>query len=399
MVKELDYRIDIALNMLASRKGSLVGAMLAIGVGILVISIITVIFTGLQGAIIRDLQEYQFGDLLVTNEKENITKSESLLINWFERISTIDGAAPRLSGSGEIELRKNSQLIELPSVPITGVDPLRDPVVSSLYKTIIDGTFVLSRNSMVVGSFVAEDLGGVQVGDTLKLTIKNRVDEEQIKYFTVSGISQTPGGNGLDSNLIVHIDTLRELLDRSGETGKLLVKFNDETTTSEIKELFMLSFPNDDFKVETIQEAGRETLERFNSALAMFTLIGYVGLISSSFAIITIQMMLVSSKTREIGILRSIGSRRTDVLIIFIIQGVIIGIIGAIVGTAFGIGFTTYAKATGFAFGGSLVLEVEYNWPSTLSTALTAFTLAVAASIYPAYKATTLQPLEAMRTA
>jgi lipoprotein-releasing system permease protein len=390
--------MDIALNMLASKKGSLVGAMMAISIGILVISIITVIFTGLQGAIVRDLKEYQFGDLVVTNEKENITKSELLLISWFERILVVDGAAPRLVGSGEVELRRNSELIELPSVPITGVDPLRDPIVSSLDKTIIDGEFIFSRNSIVVGSYVAEDLGGVEVGDTLKITIKNRVDEEQIDYFIVSGISQTPGGNGLDSNLIIHIDTLRELLDRSGETGKLLVKFNDETATDEIKELFLLSFPNDDFKVETIQEAGREMIERFNSALAMFTVIGYVGLISSSFAIVTIQMMLVSSKTREIGILRSIGSRRKDVMIIFIIQGIIIGVIGAAVGTALGLGFTAYAKETGFAFGGSLVLEISYNWSSIFSTALIAFTLAVAASIYPAYKATKLQPLEAMRS-
>jgi lipoprotein-releasing system permease protein len=390
--------MDIALNMLASKKGSLVGAMMAISIGILVISIITVIFTGLQGAIVRDLQEYQFGDLVVTNEKENITKSESLLISWFERILVVDGAAPRLGGSGEVELRRNSELIELPFVPITGVDPLRDPIVSSLDKTIIDGEFVFSRNSIVVGSYVAEDLGGVEVGDTLKITIKNRVDEEQIDYFIVSGISQTPGGNGLDSNLIVHIDTLRELLDRPGETGKLLVKFNDETATEEIKELFLLSFPNDDFKAETIQEAGREMIERFNSALAMFTVIGYVGLFSSSFAIVTIQMMLVSSKTREIGILRSIGSQRKDVMIIFIIQGIIIGAIGAAVGTALGLGFTTYAKETGFAFGGSLVLEISYNWASIFSTALIAFTLAVVASIYPAYKATKLQPLEAMRS-
>jgi lipoprotein-releasing system permease protein len=191
---------------------------------------------------------------------------------------------------------------------------------------------------------------------------------------------------------------LRELLDRPGETGKLLVKFNDETATEEIKELFLLSFPNDDFKAETIQEAGREMIERFNSALAMFTVIGYVGLISSSFAIVTIQMMLVSSKTREIGILRSIGSQRKDVMIIFIIQGIIIGAIGAAVGTALGLGFTTYAKETGFAFGGSLVLEISYNWASIFSTALIAFTLAVVASIYPAYKATKLQPLEAMRS-
>lgn len=131
----------------------------------------------------------------------------------------------------------------------------------------------------------------------------------------------------------------------------------------------------------------------------MFTLIGYVGLMSSAFAIVTIQMMLVSSKTREVGILRAIGARRRDVLIVFIIQGLFIGLIGASVGSAFGLGFTTYAKETNLSFAGSLELEVEYDWSSILSTATTAFVLALIASIYPVYRATKLQPLEAMRGA
>lgn len=94
-----------------SKKGSLVGAVLAIGIGILVLSIITVIFTGLQNAIIRDLKDYQFGDLIVTDETGLITKSESVLIGWFERNSDVVGVAPRLSGSADVEIRANGELI------------------------------------------------------------------------------------------------------------------------------------------------------------------------------------------------------------------------------------------------------------------------------------------------
>lgn len=395
----MDYRIEVATKMLMSKKGSLMGAVLAIGIGILVLSIITVIFTGLQNAIIRDLKYYQFGDLIVTDETGPITKSESLLIGWFERNSVVAGAAPRLGASADVEFRTSGEIIELFGVPISGVHPLRDPIVSELHNTVVDGEFIFSRNSLVVGAFVAEDLGGVQVGDTLKIIITNRIDEDQVEYFQVSGIAKTPGGNGLDSNLIMHIDTLRDMLDRKGESGQLLVKLHEPEAASEIKELFLLSFPSDDFEVQTSEEAGREIIRNFESALSMFTLIGYVGLMSSSFAIVTIQMMLVSSKTREVGILRSIGSRRTDVLIIFVVQGMIIGLIGAAVGSAFGIGFTAYAKETNFSFAGSLALEVVYDWNSILSNAVTSFFLAVAASLYPAYRATKLQPLEAMKSA
>ena len=395
----MDYRISVAKKMMMSKKGSLVGAVLAIGIGILVLSIITVIFIGLQNAIIRDLKDYQFGDLIITDETGLITKSESVLIGWFERNSDVVGVASRLSGSADVEIRVNGELIEEFGVPITGVDPLRDPIVSKLHATVIDGEFVFSSNSIVVGSNLAEDLGGVSVGDTLKLIVTNRIDEDITEYFVVSGIAKTPGGNGLDSNIIMPIETLRDLLDRPGESGQILVKLNDPESSEIIKELFLLSFANDDFEAQTIEEAGRDIIRNFSSALGMFTLIGYVGLMSSAFAIVTIQMMLVSSKTREVGILRAIGARRRDVLIIFIIQGLFIGLIGASVGSAFGIGFTAYAKETNFSFAESLELEVEYDWGSIVSTASTAFVLAVIASIYPAYRATKLQPLEAMRGA
>ena len=395
----MDYRISVAKKMMMSKKGSLIGAVLAIDIGILVLSIITVIFTGLQNAIIRDLKDYQFGDLIITDETGLITKSESVLIGWFERNSDVVGVAPRLSGSADIEVRANGELIEEFGVPITGVDPLRDPTVSKLYDTVVDGEFVFSSNSIVVGSNVAEDLGEVQVGDTLKLIITNRVDEDITEYFVVSGIAKTPGGNGLDSNIIMPIETLRDLLDRPGESGQMLVKLNDPKLSETIKELFLFSFANDDFEAQTIEEAGRDIIRNFSSALGMFTLIGYVGLMSSAFAIVTIQMMLVSSKTREVGILRAIGAKRRDVLIVFIIQGLFIGLIGASVGSAFGLGFITYAKETNLSFAGSLELEVEYDWSSILSTATTAFVLALIASIYPAYRATKLQPLEAMRGA
>ena len=395
----IDYRISVAKKMMLSKKGSLIGAVLAIGIGILVLSIITVIFTGLQNAIIRDLKDYQFGDLIVIDETGLITKSESVLIGWFERNSEVVGVTPRLGGSADIEFRSDGELIEEFGVQITGVDPLRDPTVSELYKTVIDGEFVYSSNSIVVGSLVAEDLGGVQVGDTLKLIITNRVDEEISENFVISGIAKTPGGNGLDSNIIMPIETLRDLLDRPGETGQILVKLNDPASSKTIKELFLVSFANDDFEAETLEEAGRDIIRNFSSAIAMFTLIGYVGLMSSAFAIITIQMMLVSSKTREIGIIRAIGAKRKDILMIFLIQGLLIGFIGASVGSAFGLGFTVYAKETKLSFAESLELEVEYDAVSILSTAITAFVLAIIASIYPAYRATKLQPLEAIRGA
>ncbi|MGH1567939.1 MAG: ABC transporter permease [Nitrosopumilus sp.] len=394
----MDYRLKLAKRMLFNQRGSLIGAVLAVTIGILVIHVNFVIFQGLFDAIVRDISDYRNGDILVTDEFDYIDKSDLSIVSWFERIPFVEAAAPRLSSTAEMNMTKNGKLIEETRIPLVGVDPFRDVRASTVHETIEDGSYVFSRNSIVLGSNVARDLGGAQVGDSVKVLVVDRWGEDQVRRFTVSGIAKSPGGQGFDYTAVIHIDTLRDMMNRHGDTGSFMVKLNDPSKAFEVKEFFLLSFPNDDFIAETIEESAEEQLAGFRSGIAMINMIGYFGMMASAFAIVTIQMMLVNGKTRQIGVMRAIGAKRKDILIIFIFQGMIIGAIGAGVGTAAGLGYTVYAKETKMSFNNSLPLEVTYNWEKIIQTALLSFILAIIASLYPSYRATKLLPVEAMRT-
>lgn len=393
----MDYRINLAKRMLTNKKGSLIGAVLAVSIGILVIHVNFVIFQGLYDAIIRDLSDYRFGDVRVADEESFITKPDIVLINWFERIPYVEAAAPRLQASASVNATKLGTKIEEFRIPVVGVDPFRDLRVSTVHETVESGQYVFARNSVVLGSSVARDLGDLQVGDIIKIKITDRFGVDIVRQFLVSGIVRSPGGQGLDTSIIIHIDTLRDMTKRSGETGEILVKLNDRTKANDVKHMFLDAFPNDNFVAETIEESAEQALSGFRSGIAMINMIGYFGMMSSAFAVVTIQMMLVSSKTREVGIMRAIGAKRNDILVIFLVQGMLIGAMGAGVGTAFGLTYTFYAKETKMSFQGSIPLEVSYDSEKIIQTALMAFSLAVAASIYPSFKATRLQPVEAMR--
>jgi len=425
----MDYRLHLAKRMLVNKKGSLIGAVLAVSIGILVINVNFVIFQGIYDAIVRDMSEYRFGDIYVYDEeKSTIEKSDIVLINWFERIPGVEAATPRLEASATAETRILGQQHEKFNVPVLGVDPISDIRTSTIHETVGDGQYVYARNSIVVGESVASDLGGcsqgdsfmnegfdptstrdidmgecqpVRVGDSVKLTVTDQWGIDQKKRFVVTGISGTAGGQGFDRSVIIHIDTLRDMLDRSGESRSIMVRLQESVSpydAKQIKNQFLRAFPNDNLRAETIEESAESTLSGFKSGIAMINLIGYFGMGSSAFAILTIQMMLVNSKTREIGIMRAIGASRKDILIIFIMQGMIIGAMGAGAGTALGLGYTTYAKITKMEFQGSLALEVNYNWQKIGETAFLAFILAMIASIYPSYRATKKQPVEAMRS-
>jgi len=394
----MDYRLRLAKRMLFNKKGSLIGAVLAVTIGILVIHVNFVIFQGLFDAIVRDISDYRNGDILVTDEFDFIDKSDMSLVNWFERIPFVEAATPRLSSTAEMNMTKNGKLVEESRVPIVGIDPFRDVRASTVHETITEGNYVFSRNTIVLGSNVARDLGGAQVGDSVKVLVVDRFGQDQIRRFTVTGIANSPGGQGFDYTAVVHIDTLRDMMNRHGDTGSFMVKLNDPTKAFEVKEFFLRSFPHNDFLAETIEESAEQQLAGFRSGIAMISMIGYFGMGSSAFAILTIQIMLVSGKTREIGIMRAIGAKRKDILLIFIFQGIIIGAIGAGVGTAAGLGYTFYADITKMSFNNSLPLEVTYNWEKIIQTALTSFALAIIASLYPSYRATKQLPVEAMRT-
>ena len=427
--KIMDYRLNLATRMLVNKKGSLIGAVLAVSIGILVIHVNFVIFQGIYDAIIRDMSDYRFGDVFITHQEEGtIERSSSVYTAWLERFSAVKAATPRLGGTADIEFLNMGQINEEYDVSVLGVEPVSDLQASKIHETVDEGQYVYARNSIVVGETVARDLGGcyvgvksalrgggedptttsdqfdtdcqVKVGNNIKLIMENRVGEEVSKRFVVSGISKTAGGQGFDNSVIIHIDTLRSMLDRPDESNSILVRMNDRNSlvVNDLITQFSAAYQNDNLLIENIEQSAESTLKGFRSGIAMINLIGYFGMMSSAFAIVVIQMMLVSSKTREIGVMRAIGAKRKDILIIFIFQGMVIGLFGAAVGTGLGLVYTTYAKITNMQFEGSLALEVNYNWEKIGQTAFLAFGLAVIASLYPSYRATKLQPVEAMRT-
>lgn len=399
----MDYRAQIGIRFITRRKGSLIAACLAVSIAILVVQVNSVIFQGLYDAIVRDLTNYRFGHVFISKRGDFISRSDFMLVNWLDRIPYVQAAAPRLEYSAlSINSTVNGQLIQDVNapVPVLGVKPEWDVKASTLYQTV-KGQYVSYRDSIVLGTLVDRDLGYPQIGDTVKIKFKDQFGNDVLKRFVIVGISQTAGNQGNDNGVIINIDTLREIMDRPGQSSEIIVRLNDPSKADYVSSLFLSAFPStaDKFKAQTIEQAAEVQLAGFRSGIALINLVGLFGMVSSAFGVVTIQMMQVSNKTRDIGVLRAIGAKRKDILLIFIFQGIVIGTFGTILGTAMAIGYTTYAKETHMTFNGSLALEVSYNWVGLIQTDIMAFALTIVASIYPAFKATQLQPVEAMRVA
>lgn len=381
---------------MVKKKGNFVASVIALTIGIMVIIFNSLIFNGVALGILRDLADYRFGHLLVSSNEGNLQTSNSQLLNYIQSFPYVDAAAPRLSDIASMNSTDGGSRNQVDKVQIIGIDPNRDPYASRLYETVKEGAFVSTDNTIVLGSKVAEDLKAAP-GSLVRVETTDSNGKRVVERFTVVGISTSPGGLAFDDSAIFTIDSVRRLTAKPGETNQILVRLNEPEAASDLKSKLLEAYSTRNLKVQTIEEAGEETLSGIRSGIAFINLVGYFGMLSASFAIVTIMMLMVSSKTRDIGIIRAIGAKRKDILIVFLFQGFIIGCIAAIVGFATGTALGLYLSSIEFSFGPGLILEVVYDPVFTLQSSLFAILLGTAAAAYPAYRGSKLEPVDAMR--
>jgi lipoprotein-releasing system permease protein len=393
----MDFRLYLALRFLAKRKGNFIAAIAALVIGVMVILFNSLIFNGVAGGILRDITNYRFGDVVVTKNDGNFGTDGLQIIDYVKKaFPYVQGAAPRLSSMAWINNTANGVINEADKVPVIGIDPKRDADASTYPDTVKEGTAAVSTGQVVLGGNVASDLSA-KVGSRVDVRMITAQGKDVIKKFTVVGISRS-AGLAFDDSAVMNIDDVRTITNRPNEIDQILIKLKDSSRQYEVKEQLVQAYAQKNIKVQTIEEAGRDILAGIRSGIGFINLVGYFGLLSASFAIVTIMMLVVSSKTKDIGIMKSIGAKKRDILVIFILQGLIIGGISAVaaflVGTAAGI----YLQNTKFSFGsGGLVLAISYDPMFTLTSSLFAIVLGTAAAIYPAYRAARMQPIDAMQ--
>jgi putative ABC transport system permease protein len=119
-------------------------------------------------------------------------------------------------------------------------------------------------------------------------------------------------------------------------------------------------------------------------------LIGIITIFGSSIALMNIMLVSVTERTREIGVRKALGAKRSTIAFQFFIETLIIGQLGGLVGIIFGI-LIGYGISTAIDF--SFVIP----WSAVIAAVITTFIVAVVSGSYPALKASKLDPIEALR--
>jgi putative ABC transport system permease protein len=310
--------------------------------------------------------------------------------------------APTISGRMEV-----SHSGESTAVSVIGVTPTYESLQNI---KLIEGEFI-SDNHMSTRASVA--VLGYNTATKLFGSAEN-VTSQQVniagQIFRVIGVMEKKGGSGFgssDDRVIVPLTTGQiRLLSRksAGQVDSIMVQVREtnlaDTAGEEITQILTLrhrsKYGEDDFTILKQQDL----LSAVSSITGILTVflggIGGISLVVGGIGIMNIMLVSVSERTREIGLRKALGARRRDILIQFLLESATMSMVGGLIGVIVAYGITRIIAAVAVASGNAF--EPLIGWDAVaLATLFSAF-VGLFFGIYPANRAASLVPVEALRS-
>ena len=299
---------------------------------------------------------------------------------------------------------------------LRGVLPELEDTVDDLGRNMRSGNLAALKSgefSIVLGEALARSLG-VRPGDVIVLVApQGQVTPAgvvpRLRQFTVVGTFNV-GHYEIDSTLaLVHMEDAQRLYRLGESVSGVRIKLDDlfraQFVARELLRLLPASVSVTDWTRMNATYFRAVDLEKRMMSLLLFFIIAI-----AAFNLVSSLFMVVKEKNSDIAILRTLGASPGGVMRVFMIQGVIIGVVGVIFGIVFGIIgalnvdviVAFVERVFGFKFLPQDVYQIsdlpsELRYMDVAATALVSLTLSLAATLYPSWRASKVNPAEALR--
>lgn len=221
----------------------------------------------------------------------------------------------------------------------------------------------------------------------------------------VVGIFQKTGNPFVDMSFVMNEEAVRTLLDIPEKYGVIAAQIdpNDnieliaENIEKDLRSHRQLEKGEEDFEVNTAEDV----LETLTTVLSIVTavLVGIaaISLLVGGIGIMNTMYTAVLERTPEIGIMKAIGARNADILLIFLIESGLLGLVGGIIGIIIGAGFSLLVQVIAQAALGTLLIKASFPPWLIIGALVFSFAVGSIAGTFPAKQASKLPPVEALR--
>ncbi len=404
----MPFQWFVALRYLRDARGQTLLILGAVSVGVSVVVFLSALINGLQASLLdatlgsqphitlrvpraepRPLVEPTAGRVVARLIQPASQRLRSIdqwpfVMAEAERVAGVTAASATVTGAG-VATRADARS----PIVIRGVDPDRFLAIVDLRSATIQGSFDLSGGHVVIGTTLASDLG-IGVGDKLRVASTEGVED----VVTVSGVFAI-GTEAVDKTWVV--TSLRQ--------AQSLFALPGGATTIEltVADVFDADRLGDEIQAQTGFTAdswmalNAELLEGLSAQSSSKVMIQFFVVITVALGIASVLIVSVVQKTREIGILRAVGTPSRRVLAVFLIQGGVLGLTGSFCGSALGFAFAKGFEVMTSNPEGVPRFPVQVDLRLVLSATALATGVGLLAAVIPARRAARLDPATAIR--
>jgi len=405
-----------ARNLMRYRRRTLLTSLLVV-IGIAAVLLFVAITGSFKALMIGQITDSMLGHLQV-HRRGYVASIESLPLNLnmtpqlaARVVQALDGNpdvaayAPRIKFGAMF-----SNFTETTSVRVSGVDPEREnsvtPLLAGRQMDGERGGVLVKRGEMLVPVLVARGLQ-VKAGDTVVLVTTNKDGSVNGKTFQIRGtLESATGPGGRDG--YVHIEDARELLRMTEpEVTEFAVRVKRQERVERVTAALVdgLAGVKNQKGLPALEVHPWQRLTPFANIANMIdvlTLAIKVMLVSIVLvAIMNVMVMAVYERIREIGTIAAIGTPPRRILALFLTEGLLLGVLGSVVGTAVSLGgiyaLNVWKISYNFGQQQGLLLAPAIGVQDVVSIAGMVIVVAILASLQPAWKASRMDPITALR--
>lgn len=363
-------------NLIASNLAHHPGRTVATISGVAISVILVVLTVGLTRGMLRDrgARETNTGvEILLSSHSQHgislTSQPLTLPVEWAGQVITVPGVTGVTPVGQHLEMKGES------GIGLRQIDGVEFDRYSAITKIrIVEGSPLPAAGDAVVVDVKYAAARKTKIGDRINLLDRD---------FTVAGIYEPETG----ARIMIPLQTMQELLGAAGKCSMLMVKCANPSEQEEVARRIVERFP--DFRVVFTRDLPRLFAEGYGSFNLFLDAVTGLAAIISLLVISLTMYTTVTERTRQIGILKSLGASKGLIVLIFIKESLLISVLGIIIGLAAAI--LTRALLVNWT---QTRMEVELDY--VIYAAATALGSGLIGALYPALRAAAQDPVEAL---
>lgn len=324
-----------------------------------------------------------------------------VLIETIRQLPEVKAVGKRIRTGGIVTSREGAFGIE-----IVGIDPEAEMQISLISKNIISGRFleVDDGDHILIGKGLADEMA-IGVGDRIPVAGNSKHEQMRTRTLTVVGIYDLNMADLEKQYVYISLNEARVLFGLNDSETEVAVYLERLGMEDPIISKLSIEFPN--LEIDKYDVAFPELKNTVGSKDMVLSIFSFIILLISGIGIMNLLLMAVYERTREIGVLGALGFTPRQIGILFLFEGIIIGMIGLFVGVLFGLGMNFTLQQIGIDYSSYgdvasyMALISDRIYPSLgierlpLRT-LTVFLISLASSFIPAREASQNEPAQSL---